>query len=505
MAIRLSGINSGLDTDSIVKELVSAYSLKKESYQKEQTKLSWKQEAWKNLNTKIYSLYTKASNMRLSTAYNLKKSSVSDMTKATVVAGNGAVAGTQKLNVLKTAQAGYLTGGELDETVTVDTTLEALGFTGEEASFDITMGDGTTTTVSFNKESTIDDVVTALRDAGLNASFDADNHRFFVSAKSTGTEADFTISATDGNADATSLLTNLGLNTGDDAGDKQATKIDGDFAQIKLNGVTYESNSNSFNINGLSINALSVTGDGEGNAITITTNVDTQGIYDSIKEFLDEYNTVINEITAHYNADSASGYDPLTDEEKDAMSETEIEKWETKIKDSLLRRDSSLDSIMNAMTTAMSKSFEIDGKSYSLSSFGISTLGFLNAGEHEQNAFHIDGDPDDESTSGKTDKLLKAIETDPDTISDFMQQLIGNLYSSIDSKMKSTDMSSAYKVYNDKEMDKQYAQYTKMISDWEEKVADKEDYYYKKFAAMEAALGTLQNQTNSLSSLFGGM
>ena len=70
MPIRLSGLTSGMDTDAIVKELVSAYSLKTEKYEKASTKLTWKQDAWKGLNTKIYSLYTSASNMRLSTAYN---------------------------------------------------------------------------------------------------------------------------------------------------------------------------------------------------------------------------------------------------------------------------------------------------------------------------------------------------------------------------------------------------------------------------------------------------
>ena len=45
MPIRMTGMVSGLDTDSIVKELVSAYSTKKEKYEKEQTKLGWKQES----------------------------------------------------------------------------------------------------------------------------------------------------------------------------------------------------------------------------------------------------------------------------------------------------------------------------------------------------------------------------------------------------------------------------------------------------------------------------
>ena len=61
-----------------------------------------------------------------------------------------------------------------------------------------------------------------------------------------------------------------------------------------------------------------------------------------VKDFLTQYNALINEMTSFYNADSAKGYEPLTDEEKDALSDTEVEKWEQKIKDSLLRRDESL-------------------------------------------------------------------------------------------------------------------------------------------------------------------
>ena len=110
MAIRLSGMNSGLDTDAIVQELVSAYSLKTQKYEKAQTKLSWKQDAWKNLNTKIYSLYNSVSNLRLSSAYSLKKTTVSDATKATVTASSTAPTGTQTLKVDQLAQACYMTG-----------------------------------------------------------------------------------------------------------------------------------------------------------------------------------------------------------------------------------------------------------------------------------------------------------------------------------------------------------------------------------------------------------
>lgn len=569
MAMRVSGINSGLDTDSIVQELVSAYNTKTEKYQKEQTKLSWKQEIWKGLNTKVYSLYNNVGKLRFSSAYSTKKTTSSDTTKATVSASSNAVNGTQKLHVLATAQSGYLTGGKLSlreevtdtngttklqdvkGTVKAETKLSEIGFTGDEASLNINTtdeeGNAVTKTVSLTKDSTIQDVVNALKDNGLNASFDANNGRIFVSSKNTGKAADFSLSSAttklvekkdaDGNvikdsngkpemesvalsaeeqAASKKLIGLLGLDTdSSNTYGNKAAKIDGRDAVIALNGVKYTNTTNDFAINGLNISVNGVTDDvadpdstdlsslNDSTAITINTATDSQGIYDTVKDFLTEYNNIINEITKLYNADSAGSYEPLTDDEKDKMSDTEIEKWETKIKDSLLRRDSSLSSVMNAMMTSMSQPIEINGKSYSLSSFGIQTLGFLNAAENEQNAYHIDGDEDDENTSGNDDKLMAAITSDPDTVIEFMKQLSTNLYKSIDDQMQSNDLRSRYKIYNDKEMDKQYTNLTKTIKEWESKVSDKEDYYYKQFSNMETALAKLQSQTSSISSMLG--
>lgn len=569
MAMRVSGINSGLDTDSIVQELVSAYNTKTEKYQKEQTKLSWKQEIWKGLNTKVYSLYNNVGKLRFSSAYSTKKTTSSDTTKATVSASSNAVNGTQKLHVLATAQSGYLTGGKLSlreevtdtdgttklqdvkGTVKAETKLSEIGFTGDEASLNINTtdedGNAVTKTVSLTKDSTIQDVVNALKDNGLNASFDANNGRIFVSSKNTGKAADFSLSSAttklvekkdaDGNVIKDSngkpemesvalsgeeqvaskkLIGLLGLDTdSSNTYGNKAAKIDGRDAVIVLNGVKYTNTTNDFAINGLNISVNGVTDDvadpdstdlsslNDSTAISINTTTDSQGIYDTVKDFLTEYNNIINEITKLYNADSAGSYEPLTDDEKDKMSDTEIEKWETKIKDSLLRRDSSLSSVMNTMMTSMSQPIEINGKSYSLSSFGIQTLGYLNAAENEQNAYHIDGDEDDENTSGKQDKLMAAITSDPDTVIEFMKQLSTNLYKSIDDQMQSNDLRSRYKIYNDKEMDKQYTNLTKTIKEWESKVSDKEDYYYKQFSNMETALAKLQSQTSSISSMLG--
>lgn len=913
MPIRITGLTSGLDTESIISALVSSYNYKTNKYKKAQTKLSWKQDAWKTLNTKIYSLYSSVGSMKLSTAYNLKSTTVSDSTKATVKAGNNAPTGTQQLNILKVAQAGYLTGAQLSSKTTTSTTLAELGYTGGDAKINLTKGDGTTKEITLTQGSTVGDVIASLKDAGVSANYDATNHRIFISSKDTGKDNDFTL--TGANTEGARALYQMGLAVGSDAtnatyksytqyydadgnklqqnvvdairtyqdaktayetasaqntnltsaygyataysemqdalknsglttdeqkklttllgmsatqrvnsvmdasgnvytksttlddgstiyeygsgndkkyiqaittakddhnniytknadgnyvdsgaglvykatGEKDsdgneyyvytapdgqeakiamknettnyyqadvaqkgyteytdndgivyrsneknytgsdektyklenntfteidsdgnavsngrtatvtedqkkevkttyshgntalsdttraadllsrfredhkdtltdeviskltsniekvnvyesaedslndtdtysrkniissiqqayqsggasavtevtnkyaekitenqtamttaqkkmddnsvladlaamdstssdyttalaafvnkvqdsqrildqsstltnsgAKKIDGCDSEIKLNGITYTSSLNTYSINGLSITAMQATGDGDTNAITVTTATDTQAIYDKIKSFLTQYNSLINEMTSLYNADTAKGYEPLTDDEKSAMSDSEVEKWEEKIKSSLLRRDDSLESVMNLMTNAMSQPVTIDGKKYYLSSFGIKTLGFLNAPENQQNAYHIDGDEDDTATSGNEDKLMAMINSDPDTVVSFMQQLTTNLYDAIGTKMKSSTLSSIYKVYNDKEMASEYSDYTTTIKKWEQKLQDQEDAYYKKFSAMETALSKLQSQTSSLSNLFGG-
>lgn len=540
MPIRMTGMVSGLDTDSIVKELVSAYSTKKEKYEKERTKLGWKQEIWKDLNKEVNTFYKSVGNLRFEGGYSTKKTTSSDTAKATVSAGSNAVTGTQKLHVLSTAQSGYLTGGKITASdssakVTSSTKLSELGFTEDETALKFIAkdkdGKDISADIKLSKDSTISDAVKALRDVGLNASFDENNGRIFLSSSATGASTDFSLKS-DGSDASKNLLNTLALNT--DASEvteasKRATKIDGSDAAIVLNGVVYTSSSNNFSINGLSISVNAVTDSvdlskaktngsldadkisdmlvntplNDSEAISITTSTDTQGIYDKIKDFITSYNNIINKMTKLYNADSAGNYEPLTDDEKSEMSDSEIEKWETKIKDSLLRRDSTLSTVMSAMTTAMSGGATVNGKTYFLSNFGISTLGYMNAAENEQNAYHIDGDEDDENTSGNTDKLMTALNSDPDTVMDFMKQMATNLYNAIDKQMTSTTLRSKYSIYNDKEMTTQYKNYTTTIKEWETKISNKEDYYYKKFSSMESALSKLNSQTSSLSGLIG--
>ena len=102
MTVRVSGMVSGMDTDSLVEALVSSYKVKKDNLVKAQTKLSWKKDAWKTMNTSIYSFYSgKLSAARLSTNYNLKTATVSNSSVAKVTASSSAVNGTQTLKVNK--------------------------------------------------------------------------------------------------------------------------------------------------------------------------------------------------------------------------------------------------------------------------------------------------------------------------------------------------------------------------------------------------------------------
>lgn len=717
MAIRLSGMVSGMDTESLVSALVSSYKLKKDNLVKAQTKLSWKQEKWKTMNTSIYGFYSgKLSSARFSTSYNLKTSSVSNDKYAKVTASSSAVSGTQRLKVNHLAATGYLTGGKITadgSKITGSTKLsDIIGNTDGSISVKTSSG---VKSIDITEDMNVSQFTAKLKEAGLNASFDETNGRFFISAKESGKDNDFSLIANNDNgltalkklgiytvndtdkaeytrlaslvegsgeynAELESMYTSINakdtaktyadkynaaqnqldilaandtvlvdkdatdksqalkdaidalrdktshmlddyseyykvkkdadgkevkdsdgklvyeydkeaiekagkteeFNTlsknkennealiksyddnskiisdtegyvtvgsdgkavadennakvlqevrdtnssrqasakalldskiamaktaKDDVEDKTVTdakkpvRVVGQDSEIMLNGAIFTNNSNNFSINGLTIQALNVTADDE--EITITTDTDVDGIYDMIKGFLKDYNDLVKSVDVAYNAASSKGYEPLTSDEKDAMTDDEVKKWEEKIKDSLLRKDSTLGSVLDTMKNDMALSFDVNGKRYSLASFGIATLGYFNSPENETGVYHIDGDKDDSKTSANTDKLKAMIASDPDTVISFFSQLSTRLYTDLGNKMAASSTSSAYTIYNDKQMNTQYSEYNTKISEAEDKVTTWEDYYYSKFSAMESALAKMNAQSSSLTGLFG--
>lgn len=756
MAIKITGMYSGLDTESIINELASAQSYKKNKLVKAQTKLSWKQDAWKALNTKIYKFYSNTlSDLRFESSFIKKSTKVSNTNAIRIVSGENAANGVNTVKVDKLAKTAYLTGGDLTTAdgvmFTSKATLKQLGFSGE-GSFSVS-GSGITIDVDINEDMTLEDVVGKFKAMGLNASFDQDNQRFFISSANSGAINNFTLTANDskgmealaklgllstfdpdseeykgyktwadyatdaaayqkvldaeiarraaaykaandqltadneqirknnitnqenleklegydpsetrdslkrslygyevtqnkldadgnpipkldadgnemkdadgntiyetetvtkydtdsiggdlkaakekladlqkqleeynkegstateeeiaaveqeiiaattdveakqktfdeaetryafldgietnkklieeneatiadnqtyyaedadGNITATQKLSDdvkaeydekvanaVKVMNGDYKDLATATKVDGCDAEITMNGAKFTSMSNTFTINGLTFDALETTT----NEVTITTTEDTDGIYNMIKNFFSEYNKLINEMDSLYNADAAKGYDPLLSEEKKELSDSEVEEWEKKIKDSLLRKDSTLSTVSDAMKTILMQGVEVNGKQMYLSDFGINTLGYFTAPENERNAYHIDGDADDSSTSKETDVLKAMIAADPDTVTAFFTKLSNKLYDSLTEKMSATTMSSAFTVYNDKQMKSDYESYTEKISKQEEKLNDLIDSWYKKFSAMETALAKLESKNSAISGMFGG-
>lgn len=504
MPIRITGMNSGLDTESIITALTQSKKDKVDTYTGDQKKLTWKQDKWKALNKKVVNFYNGAlSTMRFSTAYTKKTTTASNANAVSVITGENAMNATQTLSVDKLAKAAYLTGGKVatsDETLTKSTKVSTLsGFAA--GALEIKVGDKTAT-ISVSESDTIDDVLNNIKNADLGGgekvgnkidiNFDEKNGRFFVSAKETGTSSNFSFSG-----DPVAAL-GLAKEGAEDEDGNTKNYIAGSSAQITLNGEQYTSDSNTFEVNGLTITANEVASN-----ITLTTKQDTSGIYDNIKKLLKEYNDLMKEFSTLYNADAAKKYKMLTDDQKDAMTDTEVEDWENKIKEGLLSKDENIGTIRDAMRSIVASSIKIGDNSYSLASFGIATGSYFSTEENERDMLHIDGDPDDDTTSGNTDILKAMIASDPDTVMEFFTEFSKNMYSKISDLMKGTEYSSAFTIYEDKLMASQYSSYNTKISDAQKALEAAQDKLYSKFSKMESAMAKINSSSSSLSGFFG--
>ncbi len=268
-------------------------------------------------------------------------------------------------------------------------------------------------------------------------------------------------------------------------------------SKIILNGAELTSSSSTVTANGLSIELTGLTE--EDKPITFSVSNDVDAVYDSIKSFLKEYNAVMKEMNTLYNADSARGYEPLTSEEKESMTDEDVKLYEDKIKGALLRNDSTLGGIISGMRDAMMSTVEYDGKTYALSSFGIMT----STNYTEGGLLHIYGDTDDATYADRDDKLKKALTDDPEAVIATLTGVFGNLRKTMSQKMAGSEYSSALTFYNDIQMKKDMKSYEDEIEEWEDKLAAMEDKYYEQFTQMETAMAKLQSMQSSLSGLFG--
>lgn len=636
MAMRMTGLASGMDTESMVKELVSASSEKVNKIKQKKQDVEWKKEIWSGLNTKIYNFYkTELSAFKTVSSYNAKKAVASDETKVSVSVGANASNGTHSVSVEQTASSAYLTGdnikikgnsytryndaglatkfadmvdaqganlglagqkitisagngtipalelelggsgdngvesisalnaklkatsgyenlqaslkdGKLVFTNSSEKTLDdgtkageiytiesaALGMSGEvgyekgdadsntmSAGFaakvkqDFTSADisgstklvdlgikvGTTFSVNgkdfvVDDKSTINDFTTAISKMGVSASFDAAQGRFYVNASKTGAANDFNITSSDADA-----LDALGLGSG-------SKKVDARDAIIYYNGVKYTGDSNTMTINGMTITAKAKTD----TAVNVEVSADTDAAYNNVKKFVKAYNELIEEMNKYYSEKDA-GYDALTEDERSKLSDTQIEKWEEKAKQGLLRRDTTLQTLLSDMRTMLNKGVQVTLADGSTKTMSLASIGIVTGDYTENGKLHIMGDEEDENYASQENKLRAALEGNDNLVSQIIGGTTENkgvgtqMYDYLRKSMTRIEgVRSTQTFYNDKTMDSEIDDYDDEIDKWEEKLQALEDKYYNQFAKMESAMAKMQSQQSYLSSLFGG-
>lgn len=304
-------------------------------------------------------------------------------------------------------------------------------------------------------------------------------------------------------ADGNAELAGLGLNKVDGTKVEENSNalgmvvVEASDAEITFNGATLTSSNSNISVSGLTLEVLDTTQ----SEISISVTKDNSAIYDTIKDFISEYNSILKTMNDYYDAASARGYDVLTDDQKEAMTDKEVEKWEDKIKSSLLRRDDTLSSLITSFRSNMMGTVKAsNGKTYGLSSLGITTSA---KDWYEGGLLHIKGDEDDAEYMDADNKLEKMLNEDPELVAEILAGLTNNLYADLQKKSSSTTMSSVFTFYNDKEMNSQLSDYKKDISKWEKKLAELENRYYSQFTAMEKAMASLNSQQNYFSSMLG--
>ncbi|PCD83392.1 flagellar hook protein [Lysinibacillus fusiformis] len=237
--------------------------------------------------------------------------------------------------------------------------------------------------------------------------------------------------------------------------------------------------------------------------LTSTTNVDD--MMTKIKDFVKTYNALVKDFTDQSKEAKYRDYAPLTDEQKEDMTESEIKLWEEKAKSGLLRSDTLIRQGLADMRSLVYQSNPgmEDSKFNTLFSIGITTSKNYNEG----GTLQID-----------EDKLRKAIEADPDAVEKLFKNSEGKKADVVDGKvvdtrgyldklrdsMKSFEVSIEKKAGRATMTDSEYSlgksliDAGKRIDTWQKKLKDIEARYWKQFTAMEQAI----NKANQQSSMF---
>jgi len=364
----------------------------------------------------------------------------------------------------------------------------------------------------FSKTTTLKEMISEINssDAGVTMKYNSSSDSFSITANDTGAGNKISMSET-----GSTFLSTTGLNS-------SSNYTAGKDASVTIDGETLVRSTNSITQDGVTYKLK----DKSTETQTVSVSQDTDTVYDTIKSFVDDYNTLIDSINSKISEEYDRDYPPLTDDQKEQMSDSEITSWEEKAKTGLLEKDSVIQSLLSNMRSALYQS--VSGVSAHLTEIGITT----SSNYEDKGKLEID-----------ESKLKTAIESNPEDVMNLFSKqsdtysgtaTVRNLTSS-QRTVRTSEEGLAYKLYDilqdnistytgisgnkglliekagladdgseyDNTISDQISKYDEEITALTDKLSDKEDYYYKKYSTMETYINQMNSQLTSLQSMLG--
>ncbi|MED4877401.1 flagellar hook-associated protein 2 [Anoxybacillus geothermalis] len=493
--LRISGLASGMDIDKIVSDLMKAERMPLDKLKQKKQLLEWQRDDYRAMNTLLQGLDDYLfSNITLQSSMLKKTVSSSNESVVTATAGSSAanVATTMQVNQVATS-AVWLS----DAAVRVDKASFSVA-ADVTLTINVTNGDGTTkqAAITVKKGTTLDGVIAQLNsnlDLGVSAFYDEQTGRVSIMKKEMGAQASLVLAD---QATADFFAQKLGF-TGAAAGQDLTGKTAGQDAQVTLNGLTTTRSSNTFTING-----VTYTVKGTGTA-TVSVSTDVDAMVNAIKGFVDKYNEVIAKINAELKEERYRDYPPLTDEQKEAMTEKQVELWEEKARSGMLRGDSILSSALSQMR--MDLYTKVEGANIPSGFSQLAQLGITTSSNY------LDG--------GKLiideTKLREKIKENPEAVYQLFNQdstneaekgLARRLRDTIKETIGKIEQKAGKTIWTNQQfaIGRDLIQINDQIDRFEDRLKLIEDRYYRQFTAMEEAIQRANQQSMYLMNAFFG-
>lgn len=474
MVMRVGGIASGMDIESMVNKLMEAERMPLTRLQQDRTQLEWKRDAFRDANLSLLNLKNSLQNMRLPSNY-LQKSAVSSQPNAVTAKGSSSASeGSYNIKVSQLASNAISASGT---TFDQDATFEAGSFSiktydadGQEVVHEVEIEDGDSLQQVINK---IND-----NNSNVRAFYNEQSQQIIMETKRTGVY----------NENGPEIVI-----SGDDVFNMSEIKS-ATNAQFTYNdGLELESRDNSYRLNGIDFSFHDVT---TGNA-RISIENDVEDAFEKIVAFVNEYNEVVEALNASQQEEKYRDYLPLTDEQKKEMSEDEIKKWEERAKSGLLRGESSIVNGLQSMRSTWYTSVDTGTDLKNMTQLGITT----SANYRDGGKLVID-----------EDKLRAALRDDPEGV----QKLFANpdsgdargianrLTDAVDQTMKEIDKKAGkeFHTLDNYSIGRSMKDINERISRYEQRLLDVENRYWKQFTQMEKAIQRLNDQSAQLFSQF---